>query len=174
MLFQSTRPVWGATTLKKEETTTLTEISIHAPRVGRDHQREIQSHQAERFQSTRPVWGATCLQSSILPMRILFQSTRPVWGATPRAPATGATYLFQSTRPVWGATAFDIQSGGIEEISIHAPRVGRDLRARLSSSPTSEFQSTRPVWGATTGCCSRIRKHCISIHAPRVGRDLGL
>ena len=56
--------------------------------------------------------------------------------------------LFQSTRPVWGATLGLLRKAGIIVISIHAPRVGRDLR------------------------CGKTHTHIyISIHAPRVGRD---
>ncbi len=35
------------------------DISIHAPRVGRDYNRYNQEGQNLIFQSTRPVWGAT-------------------------------------------------------------------------------------------------------------------
>ena len=55
--FQSTRPVWGATTLS---------ASTKASR---------------RFQSTRPVWGAT-ISVEAPDYHSPFQSTRPVWGAT--------------------------------------------------------------------------------------------
>ncbi len=34
-------------------------------------------------------------------------------------------------------------------ISIHAPRVGRDLVVQIDRAVLSLFQSTRPVWGAT-------------------------
>ena len=56
-VFQSTRPVWGAT------------LQIHFLTV------------SWMFQSTRPVWGATggCF---VIVHAIRFQSTRPVWGAT--------------------------------------------------------------------------------------------
>ena len=55
------------------------------------------------------------------------------------------------------------------EVSIHAPRTGRDNAAMTS---TEVFQSTRPVRGAT----SRSRRQgslmrWVSIHAPRTGRD---
>ena len=78
---------------------------------------------------------------------------------------------FQSTRPVWGATFLPRPIGDLPEISIHAPRVGRDSvltaenclkrnfnpRAPCGARPFAEikaaydagFQSTRPVWGAT-------------------------
>ena len=57
-LFQSTRPVWGATVcaLKK---IFAAGISIHAPRVGRDATASTRIWRCVTFQSTRPVWGAT-------------------------------------------------------------------------------------------------------------------
>ena len=36
-----------------------------------------------------------------------------------------------------------------ETISIHAPRMGRDVKTKDYATITIEFQSTRPVWGAT-------------------------
>ena len=59
------------------------------------------------------------------------------------------TLRFQSTRPVWGATIGPASRMGFVDISIHAPRVGRD---------PSRYLSTLIL--------------PISIHAPRVGRDL--
>ena len=58
-LFQSTRPVWGATIAQPTQPQSVV-ISIHAPRMGRDVQ--LQKHRVFfqcTFQSTRPVWGAT-------------------------------------------------------------------------------------------------------------------
>ena len=139
--------MWGATDSETMETY-IPDISIHAPRVGRDTRRVMTSCSAARFQSTRPVWGATRGWKKQY-NGAKFQSTRPVWGATaptgspaerspnfnPRAPC-GARHdvaililsviEFQSTRPVWGATPYVCVEN----------RVGR-------------FQSTRPVWGAT-------------------------
>ena len=57
LLFQSTLPVWGATTYKKYDWTWQT------------------------FQSTLPVWGATML-TIFSAQKKTFQSTLPVWGAT--------------------------------------------------------------------------------------------
>ena len=61
--FQSTRPVWGATTLGL----TWEDIDL--------------------FQSTRPVWGATFVTGEIIRGK-KFQSTRPVWGATAKEVTT--------------------------------------------------------------------------------------
>ena len=120
----------------------------------------------------------------------------------PRAPCgarhhlhsyTASCQKFQSTRPVWGATAVSYKLIGDIRISIHAPRVGRDLIIAVhqiggnvfqSTRPVwgatgthsrlrlrLEFQSTRPVWGATDTCLAPYPPPLISIHAPRVGRD---
>ena len=170
-LFQSTHPVWGATTTNHH-----------------------QKRGAEVFQSTHPVWGATRSVVWLIYVK-KFQSTHPVWGATgsfslgvrhhpdfnPRTPCgvrriprgqNGKTPEFQSTHPVWGATALN----------------------RISLMISLLFQSTHPVWGATsvespctcTACYFNPRTPCgvrlereasahlermISIHAPRVGCD---
>ena len=84
--------------------------------------------------------------------RFLFQSTRPVWGATIcRIWTTSSRRNFNPRAPC-GARPYgiplEIQLNGI---SIHAPRVGRDLYGQAS----------------VAGCI-------ISIHAPRVGRDTNL
>ena len=57
-VFQSTLPVGGATTtLPKIENDGG--ISIHAPRVGSDHNTACLFRANRKFQSTLPVWGAT-------------------------------------------------------------------------------------------------------------------
>ena len=169
--FQSTHPVWGATTLFDR------------------------FRRAGPFQSTHPVWGATHAGRGSRPGPERFQSTHPVWGATtpaggagrrpddfnprtpcgvrrhvrgcgpvtwsyfnPRTPCGVRPYfinmghagdIFQSTHPVWGATV-----QGLAEA----------FRGIL-------FQSTHPVWGATSSGPPPLVLHVISIHAPRVGCD---
>ena len=77
------------------------------------------------FQSTRPVRGATGLQATGQAW-VEFQSTRPVRGATQLAALLTAVLKFQSTRPVRGATGPALEDRDAGEISIHAPRAGRD------------------------------------------------
>ena len=79
-MFQSTHPVWGATSFRASSIR-FAIVSIHAPRVGCDK-----------------------LVSLFVVEKALFQSTHPVWGATPAEKATYLLYSFQSTHPVWGAT----------------------------------------------------------------------
>ena len=56
--FQSTLPVWGATT-GVAALTKASVISIHAPRVGSDNVPLGHNVLIMPFQSTLPVWGAT-------------------------------------------------------------------------------------------------------------------
>ena len=125
-LFQSTRPVWGATTSPMPVSRRVRvsihaprmgrdtyappidhscQVSIHAPRVGRDNMQRFGGEIAFKFQSTRPVWGATITRDYFVDVSA-FQSTRPVWGATAVVGLTVETRMFQSTRPVWGATQY--------------------------------------------------------------------
>src|ERR1035437_1176823 len=80
------------------------QVSIHAPHVGRDLPNPGASTLGGVFQSTRPTWGATNQWVSILPR----------------------LDVFQSTRPTWGATMTNQLNAGVDEVSIHAPHVGRD------------------------------------------------
>ena len=220
--FQSTRPVWGATKgadgapgiyydfnprapcgARRESSSHhahFSPISIHAPRVGRDHAAlraimipciiSIHAPRVGRDQLSplpmhgsgisihAPRVGRDLRRSSTGRTSALFQSTRPVWGATSKVDTGGESKIFQSTRPVWGATAGDRQQRHQRDISIHAPRVGRDFifvvgqmrrlisihaprvgRDRIWESPVVQFivfQSTRPVWGATISCMKRL------------------
>ncbi len=145
--FQSTRPMRGATTLDDLRGSGSL-VSIHAPHAGRDPRISRSGISRRQFQSTRPMRGATTqalnthrgLVVSIHAPRvgrdnvgigcglgnIQFQSTRPVWGATPDVVAQTGMSEFQSTRPVWGATQSNGRRCSAQNVSIHAPRVGRD------------------------------------------------
>ena len=190
--FQSTRPVWGATAEAEanrraaavsihaprvgrdrafESLDDVDVVSIHAPRVGRDPFASVIVMDVSRFQSTRPVWGATLKRSCVMSRMCSFNPRAPC-GARPLATETTVHVIgFQSTRPVWGATAHNWPASSHFDVSIHAPRVGRDsfspprdhpaqgfnprapCGARQTLGLTWEdidlFQSTRPVWGAT-------------------------
>ena len=145
-VFQSTRPVWGAT-VQMQVVTVVVHISIHAPRVGRDRKRRSNRSGRVYFNPRAPC-GARRSARHCLAVSGGFQSTRPVWGATMASHVWSMAYSFQSTRPVWGATYpwdwviknddFNPRApcgarpgvlrhlGRVAFISIHAPRVGRD------------------------------------------------
>ena len=96
-------------------------VSIHAPRAGRDIGCEV----------------STCSASGFNP--------RAPCGARLQVTA-GTRHLlpFQSTRPVRGATRFYLNDEPYEVVSIHAPRAGRDLGGRYSSTYHSCFNPRAP------------------------------
>ena len=79
---------------------------------------------------------------------------------------------FQSTRPVWGATLHSDPLKPTRKISIHAPRVGRDVAPAVAVEAPEKISIHAPRVGR-----DRITPRIlfcappISIHAPRVGRD---
>ena len=79
--------------------------------------------------------------------------------------------MFQSTRPVRGATSRSAALQLSLEVSIHAPRTGRDVHAPGNRNSGEMFQSTRPVRGATSIAVAVSVGGSVSIHAPRTGRD---
>src|ERR1017187_4060088 len=127
------------------------DVSIHAPRAGRDRCAAL-------------VWYAVSG----------FNPRAPRGARLPRLSYNTTIQAFQSTRPARGATQqLSVMAAGLI-VSIHAPRAGRDLipgveigdrnafqstrpaRGATGSLPTGvlggEFQSTRPARGATTAC----------------------
>ena len=167
-MFQSTRPVWGATASMRCMMARVM-VSIHAPRVGRDR-------------SKRPCVGATisfnprapCGARPRAPIRIIaarrFQSTRPVWGATSIPEYKEGMYEFQSTRPVWGATAGYRIVMHVHDVSIHAPRVGRDHSPTLPRKGQGCFNPRAPCGARRHASASACLTYGVSFHAPRVGR----
>ena len=147
--FQSTRPVWGATSIRSPARRCRGDFNPRAPCGARPPMLPPPPRGSD-FNPRAPCGArrSTALSSY---RSTLFQSTRPVWGATSCASTcVDAVRSFQSTRPVWGATPF--RRFGCQKplrISIHAPRVGRDQVTQVEIKGLIGFQSTRPVWGAT-------------------------
>ena len=172
--FQSTPPVRRAT-CSRNEGTSDSHVSIHAPRAEGDEPRVAASAAGRAtFQSTPPVRRATsshCICSVTLP----FQSTPPVRRATvegARIAADGSG--FQSTPPVRRATRPPQQRRcPILRVSIHAPRAEGDAAVAFEDAEDeAEFQSTPPVRRATCPGCPRYRTlRQVSIHAPRAEGD---
>ena len=169
-MFQSTRPVRGATLSSVDAYASLS-VSIHAPRTGRDADRQSKTRVKLCFNPRAP-YGARPLLNAASGLAATFQSTRPVRGATsrrtqaflllncfnPRAPYGARHTLdvnkarmvwFQSTRPVRGATYSNPHLPNDYIVSIHAPRTGRDAGLLVLPRARNWFQSTRPVRGAT-------------------------
>ena len=126
ILFQSTLPVWGATSVLRLYSL-VGPISIHAPRVGSDecglpvpHSTYISIHAPRvgsdrflllgssytRYFNPRSPCGERLFLFCFSLAFIIFQSTLPVWGATSITRRRMQNVVkFQSTLPVWGATA---------------------------------------------------------------------
>ena len=171
LIFQSTLPVWGATTGGGCVDQLHRGISIHAPRVGSDIFRPLHCRLLHNFNPRSPC-GERRLRQGASSRCGLFQSTLPVWGATGllmgrkrnnpisiHAPRVGSD---ESTPPRWLSRIYfnprspcgERPHGARAErravlISIHAPRVGSDYLCMLNQIAYYEFQSTLPVWGAT-------------------------
>ena len=193
LIFQSTRPVWGATK-DVPAWEPLIPISIHAPRVGRDDGQSHRNRDNIDFNPRAPC-GARLPTCSAPPPLIAISIHAPRVGRdlaadTPvdaralisiHAPRVGRDRrawrsdrqrpAFQSTRPVWGATNRGrrrrTSSGNFNP---RAPCGARPLEPD-STVAQIRFQSTRPVWGATGWENNPFSNLAISIHAPRVGRD---
>ena len=141
-------------------------ISIHAPLAGCDIDDLIPYANNAKFQSTHPSRGATRAiwiphswrkyfnpraPCGARPRRLIrptprptFQSTRPVRGATIFSPASVLLALFQSTRPVRGATSKKPITELRCQISIHAPRAGRDCSDVARCSCQRDFNPRAP------------------------------
>ena len=190
-MFQSTRPVRGATVCKAlcspchivsihapragrdwsgRHGAVLPHVSIHAPRAGRDTMATTPTALSVSFNPRAPC-GARRRRAYPLIGIHGFQSTRPVRGATRRRAYHHLPPQFQSTRPVRGATETGLADAIRFDVSIHAPRAGRDHQVNPICLEQPVFQSTRPVRGATSRECIPRRRQEVSIHAPRAGRD---
>ena len=166
--FQSTRPVRGATP-GLPSFSVARPISIHAPRAGRDREVLQCPDIVDDFNPRAPC-GARRGGLLRIAQHRLFQSTRPVRGATRIRANIITSVRFQSTRPVRGATSAAGLGQVRDDISIHAPRAGRDVVVKIDEhrryisihAPRAGRDCMRPPAGGTVG---------ISIHAPRAGRD---
>ena len=78
--------------------------------------------------------------------------------------------LFQSTRPARGATRKKGTISPTLNISIHAPREGRDPAEPASDAP-AEISIHAPREGRDVLSGEVMTTVIISIHAPREGRD---
>ena len=146
-LFQSTRPMRGATGFQHEPDLAV-EISIHAPHAGRDgysrhdaHDHEISIHAPHAGRDLVDVRGMSFAGN--------FNPRAPCGARRGyRTPEYNAK-VFQSTRPMRGATRDLGQLGQQQRISIHAPHAGRDMAGDMDLLFSYRFQSTRPMRGAT-------------------------
>ena len=103
---------------------------------------------------------------------VAFQSTRPVKGATGTRAVRRGRLNVSIHAPREGRDLVATNTTATRKpVSIHAPREGRDGSATRVADIRARFQSTRPVKGATLGKTRWGSYNGVSIHAPREGRD---
>ena len=188
--FQSTLPAWGETERGRIRHAERG-ISIHSPRMGRDIPNSPPVFAVTDFNPLSP-HGERPAQRAARGGAGLFQSTLPAWVETVGPYSDQSPAPFQSTLPAWGETRAAGFLWLLRPISIHSPRMGRDMGLKLdfgdplfqSTLPAwgetgnqyialqvAKFQSTLPAWGETRGLVLPARAQGISIHSPRMGRD---
>ena len=141
--FQSTRPVWGAT-LPQPLKAFIVEISIHAPRVGRDTSLPRRITSTRNFNPRAPCGARRHALRRRGHARRDFNPRAPCGARLMDQAAAAGNNEFQSTRPVWGATIKTRQLVSQQIISIHAPRVGRDDTETLDTEQCRNFNPRAP------------------------------
>ena len=169
--FQSTLPAWGETS-EFVRITTVSHISIHSPRMGRDTARPLTPCYPTDFNPLSPHGERRCkAYGRQMPQK--FQSTLPAWGETYRRGSTwrrpsisihsprmgrdmrrengrGGGCHFNPLSPHGERRFVRTYEGIFGKISIHSPRMGRDSSLAQFTQSTSPFQSTLPAWGETS------------------------
>ena len=123
------------------------------------------------FQSTLPVWGGTFSGSSTPWRSTNFNPPSPCGEGPPRCRIANISLIISIHPPRVGRDVLRPGTQCRRSISIHPPRVGRDDAPPSITDGTMPFQSTLPVWGGTGESRLRQEQQDISIHPPRVGRD---
>ena len=83
-------------------------------------------------------------------------------------------FTFQSTLPGWGSTGSDGAIDQWVDISIHAPRMGSDVRCLLTRTGKHYFNPRSPDGERLVDFRTVGLRLEISIHAPRMGSDNGM
>ena len=128
-LFQSTRPVWGATAVGAVNSVPHVDFNPRAP------------------------YGARlCDLCGYWIVRRYFNPRAPYGARLPRRKSIKAGDAFQSTRPVWGATVVGQCSAERIGISIHAPRMGRDKARYTLQKQICHFNPRAPYGARQQNC----------------------
>ena len=124
-------------------------ISIHAPRVGSDHRCGSQCPHPIEISIHAPRVGSDLSPAFFFYLPAYFNprspcGERPAWRS--RRAAAGN---FNPRSPCGERRGLCPHPIVRVSISIHAPRVGSDILMEIERSKEAGFQSTLPVWGAT-------------------------
>ncbi|SRR5258706_8504550 len=190
--FQSTPPVWEATTYVSQLGTLQTSVSIHASRVGGDAQDKPSNTITASFNPRLPC-GRRQYSGFISEAynAVSIHASR-VGGDRIASALSCISRQFQSTPPVWEATNWSDADELGNVVSIHASRVGGDSMAlyrwarmtcfnpRLPCGRRHDAQYQQPAQGVSIHAsrvggdiCRRSNRNAchVSIHASRVGGD---
>ena len=118
-------------------------VSIHAPRMGRDQSNCAMLALSFCFNPRAP-HGARQSSGSIWAANNWFQSTRPAWGATFEGQAKLNINNVSIHAPRMGRDVIARRINFADSVSIHAPRMGRDAEYNGGAQKIIKFQSTRP------------------------------
>ena len=161
--------MWGATN-HTARSPPGRRISIHAPRVGRDLPAPRAYTPLPHFNPRAPC-GARRRTVAVADRLVRFQSTRPVWGATHGRDRRVEQLQISIHAPRVGRDGRPFGRWTGADISIHAPRVGRDRGRRGTAGVVPDFNPRAPCGARRCRHDAAICVNLISIHAPRVGRD---
>ena len=192
-VFQSTRPIRGATNVRRKLVWAIMHFNPRAPYGARLC--IVEDRPPYRYFNPRAPSGARLPPGLHHLTPHGFQSTRPIRGATKAYPSPWRQSMHFNPRAPYGARHGrrrgvsqrrkisihaphtgrdpDRPCGHLRNklISIHAPHTGRDRQMRMSGARSVTFQSTRPIRGATCSIIPCRPTNVISIHAPHTGRD---
>ncbi len=122
------------------------------------------------FQSTLPAWGETAHRRRPATVTGHFNPLSPHGERRSSSASVICWSLFQSTLPAWGETRAEPEMRPLTLISIHSPRMGRDLR-RGGKAELEPISIHSPRMGRDTIPRYNGELLEISIHSPRMGRD---
>ena len=148
-IFQSTRPVRGATEFFKLQRKYKC-ISIHAPRAGRDPSESDDLEVTPDISIHAPRAGRDKISGKVRRNSYKFQSTRPVRGATANEDRKSIICHISIHAPRAGRDSWRSCKTSLESISIHAPRAGRDRCRALLTASRRNFNPRAPC-GARLG-----------------------
>ncbi len=138
----------GARQVTPERRRFLLRVSIHAPREGRDPRLSPANAGEAGFNPRAPRGARRPVGSKSRPP-YWFQSTRPARGATSRQRFVKRVSEVSIHAPREGRDRGRLGGAAGRIVSIHAPREGRDISRSLRLTSGNRFQSTRPARGAT-------------------------
>ena len=141
-------------------------ISIHAPRVGRDLGQQKRAVDQQDFNPRAPCGARHKCDKRDRDDYHYFNPRAPCGARQPLPFLEFLRVQFQSTRPVWGATPRPARYSARKAFQSTRPVWGATFTASAAFVFAAVFQSTRPVWGATLILCMD-QLHCRTFQSTR-------